>query len=63
VGGVLDAAKHHAVPFTAEEFEAADCVVLLTAHRDFVDEPLWDHAKLVVDTRNAVPDGPDVHRI
>src|SRR5204862_231069 len=42
-----------------------DClpVVLLTAHRDFIDRPLWDHARLIVDTRNAVPDGPGVHRI
>jgi UDP-N-acetyl-D-glucosamine dehydrogenase len=59
----LDDVEHHAVPFTAEEFEAADCVVLLTNHRDFIDDPLWDHAKLIVDTRNVVPDGPDVHRI
>jgi UDP-N-acetyl-D-glucosamine dehydrogenase len=60
---VLDDVEHHGVSFTPEEVEAADCVVLLTAHRDFVDEPLWDHARLVVDTRNVVPDGPGVHRI
>jgi hypothetical protein len=36
---------------------------MLTAHRDFVERPLWDHAKLIVDTRNVVPDAPGVHRI
>jgi hypothetical protein len=38
-------------------------VVLLTNHRDFVEEPLWDHAKVIVDTRNVVPDAPGVFRI
>src|SRR5918996_4257541 len=33
----LDDVEHHAVDFTAEEMEAADCVVLLTAHRDFLE--------------------------
>jgi UDP-N-acetyl-D-glucosamine dehydrogenase len=60
---VLDDVRHESVPFTAEEVEAADCVVLLTGHRDFDEQPLWDRAKLIVDTRNAVPDAPGVHRI
>jgi UDP-N-acetyl-D-glucosamine dehydrogenase len=59
----LDDVEYHSVPFSAEEFEAADCVVLLTNHRDFIEEPLWDHAKVIVDTRNVVPDAPGVHRI
>jgi UDP-N-acetyl-D-glucosamine dehydrogenase len=59
----LDEVEHHSVEFTAEEMDAADCVVLLTAHRDFLEEPLWEHARLIVDTRNAVPGGPGVHRI
>jgi UDP-N-acetyl-D-glucosamine dehydrogenase len=59
----LDDVEYHSVPFSAEEFEAADCVVLLTNHRDFVEEPLWDHAKVIVDTRNVVPDAPGVFRI
>jgi UDP-N-acetyl-D-glucosamine dehydrogenase len=59
----LDDVEHHAVPFTAEEVEAADCVVMLTAHRDFLEGPLWDHAQLIVDTRNVVPDSSGVHRI
>src|SRR6478752_7912066 len=62
-GVTLDEVDHFAVDFTPEEVEAADCVVLLTAHRDFLEQPLWDHAKLIVDTRNAVPAAPGVHRI
>jgi hypothetical protein len=34
--------------------------VLLTAHRQFLDAPLWEYARLVVDTRNVCPDGPNV---
>ena len=28
---------------------------MLTPHREFLQEPLWDDAKLIVDTRNVVP--------
>jgi UDP-N-acetyl-D-glucosamine dehydrogenase len=59
----LDGEPFTSVEWTAEEVEAADCVVLLTAHRRFGDEPLWDRARVVVDTRNAVPPGPNVHLI
>jgi UDP-N-acetyl-D-glucosamine dehydrogenase len=59
----LDEVEHHSVELTADEMEAADCVVLLTAHRDFLEQPLWEHARLIVDTRNAVPGAPGVHRI
>jgi UDP-N-acetyl-D-glucosamine dehydrogenase len=59
----LDDVEHHSVGFTVEELESADCVVVLTAHRDFLEEPLWDHARLIVDTRNVVPRAPGVHRI
>ena len=38
----------------------ADCVVLLTAHRQFLEQPLWEYARLIVDTRNVVPAGPNV---
>jgi UDP-N-acetyl-D-mannosaminuronate dehydrogenase len=43
------------VPWSVEEVADADCVVMLTAHREFVNRPLWEHARLVVDTRNVVP--------
>ena len=59
----LDGVRHRSVGWTREEVEAADCVVLLTNHRQFLDEPLWDAAARIVDSRNVVPDGPSVHRI
>jgi UDP-N-acetyl-D-glucosamine dehydrogenase len=51
----LDGRHHEAVPWSAGEVAGADCVVMLTAHREFVNRPLWEHARLVVDTRNVVP--------
>ena len=38
-------------------------VVLLTGHREFLETPRWDLAKLVVDTRNLVPAAEHVVRI
>jgi hypothetical protein len=38
-------------------------VVVLTPHTVFSERPLWDHARLIVDTRHSVPDGPTVHQI
>lgn len=43
------------VPCTSEELGLHDVVVLSTAHREFRDPSLYREAKLVVDTRNAVP--------
>jgi hypothetical protein len=35
-----------------------------TPHRDFLDEPHWRNAELIVDTRNVIPnDQPGVWRI
>ena len=59
----LDDALHSSVEWSAEEVEAADCVVMLTQHSVFLEQPLWDRAKLVVDTRNVAPGGPNVVRI
>ena len=59
----LDGVLHPSVEWTADEVARADCVVLLTPHRRFLEEPHWEHARLVVDSRNVVPDGPGVHRI
>jgi len=59
----FDGTNHVGVPFSEEEMAAADCVVVLTQHRAFLERPLWDRARLVVDTRNVVPDGPGVWRI
>ncbi len=55
--------RRFAREWSAEEVEAADCIVLLTAHTQFTDDALWDRARLIVDTRNVVPDGPAVWRI
>jgi UDP-N-acetyl-D-glucosamine dehydrogenase len=59
----LEGALHKSVDWTAEEVRAADCVVVLTQHREFLEQPLWDQARLVVDTRNVVPPGPRVYSI
>ncbi len=45
------------VPCTAEELGRYDVVVLSTAHREFRSTGLYERAALIVDTRNAVPDG------
>jgi len=52
-----------ATPWSPRELAGADCVVMLTPHREFLDATPWDLARLVVDTRNVVPDGPGVWRI
>lgn len=44
----------------ASVLQKADCVVLLTAHTLFRKTPLWQHAGLIVDTRNIVPKGDNV---
>ncbi|MCL4808967.1 MAG: nucleotide sugar dehydrogenase, partial [Thermoanaerobaculia bacterium] len=43
------------VPCTPEELGLHDVVVLSTAHREFREPSLYREAKLVIDTRNAVP--------
>jgi UDP-N-acetyl-D-glucosamine dehydrogenase len=59
----LDDTLHTSVEWSAEQVKEADCVVMLTAHRRFLEGPLWEHATLVVDTRNVVPLGPNVKLI
>ena len=59
----LDEHIHDSVPWDPEVVAAADCVVMLTPHREFLEEPLWDHARLIVDTRNVAPPGPHVWTI
>jgi UDP-N-acetyl-D-glucosamine dehydrogenase len=59
----LDGVSHETVEWSVPELERADCVVVLTQHRQFHEQPLWEHARLVVDARNVVPDGLNVHRI
>ena len=59
----LDGARHVGVEWSPQRVREADCVVLLTPHRKFLAEPLWDEASLVVDTRDVVPEAPNVHRL
>lgn len=59
----LDGVLHSSVAWSAERMAEADCVVLLTQHGQFLEQPLWDEARLIVDTRNVVPDGDNVKRI
>jgi UDP-N-acetyl-D-glucosamine dehydrogenase len=59
----LDGKRHASVGWSAEQVRDADCVVMLTAHRRFLEEPLWAHAQLIVDTRNVVPLAPNVKLI
>ena len=59
----LDGVLHSSVEWSAERVAGADCVVLLTQHVEFLEQPLWDRAALIVDTRNVVPDGDNVKRI
>jgi UDP-N-acetyl-D-glucosamine dehydrogenase len=59
----LDGVRHLSDDHSTERFQEADCVVVLTAHREFLQRPLWDRARLIVDTRNAVPDAANVRRI
>jgi UDP-N-acetyl-D-glucosamine dehydrogenase len=59
----LDGVRHESVPWAEECVREAECVVMLTQHRQFLERPLWEHARLIVDTRNVVPAGPNVRRI
>jgi UDP-N-acetyl-D-glucosamine dehydrogenase len=59
----LDGREHRSVQWCAEEVAAADCVVMLTPHSHFLEHPLWEHAELIVDTRNVVPVAENVWQI
>lgn len=59
----LGESVHESVEWSADEVETADCVVMLTPHKHFLDERHWEQAKLVVDTRNVIPAAPHVWRI
>jgi UDP-N-acetyl-D-glucosamine dehydrogenase len=59
----LDGTRHAGVEWSPARVREADCVVLLTPHREFLSEPLWDEASLIVDTRDVVPEAPNVHRL
>jgi len=51
------------VPLHAEELGNYDCVVLVTAHREFDYQLVAAHARLIYDTRNAFGNHPNVWRL
>jgi len=59
----LEGTLHSTVEWTAEAVAEADCVIMLAGHREFMDEPHWRDARLLVDTRNVADDGPGVWKI
>ncbi|MDP8910937.1 MAG: nucleotide sugar dehydrogenase [Actinomycetota bacterium] len=59
----LDGVRHETVEWSESQVAAADCVVMLTQHREFLERPLWEHGRMIVDTRNVVPPGPNVRLI
>jgi UDP-N-acetyl-D-glucosamine dehydrogenase len=59
----LDGVHHTTVELSGDLLAEADCVVMLTPHVAFLAPALWERPRLVVDTRNVVPDGPHVRRI
>ena len=44
------------VPLTAESLAGYDCVLVATDHAAYDWQMVADHAKLIVDTRNALKD-------
>jgi UDP-N-acetyl-D-glucosamine dehydrogenase len=56
----LEGVRHASVEWSRDAVREADCVVVLTPHRQFLDEPHWQDAELIVDTRNVVPRAPNV---
>ena len=59
----LEGTHYESMPWGEEAAEWADCLVVLTPHRQFRDSPVFDRATLVVDTRNIVPPAPHVRSI
>ncbi len=55
--------QRSSVPLTAESLGSYDCVLIATHHRAYDWQLIADHAKLIVDTRNALRDikGPRNH--
>src|SRR5207248_9303765 len=60
---VIERKLYRSVAWRRDEVRTADCVVVLTPHRQFLQEPLWREASCVVDTRNVVAPGPGVRSI
>jgi UDP-N-acetyl-D-glucosamine dehydrogenase len=59
----LDGLRHTSVEWSADAVNDSDCVVVLTPHRRFLEEPHWEHADVIVDTRNVIAQRPRLWRI
>jgi UDP-N-acetyl-D-glucosamine dehydrogenase len=60
----LDDETYGSVDWSADEVGQADLVVMLTPHRQFMEDPYWRDAAVIVDTRNVIPaEQPNVWRI
>jgi len=59
----LDDRVHVSVASSAECVEEADCVVMLTPHREFLAYDSWEKARMVVDTRNVIARAANVRII
>ncbi|MBN2466259.1 hypothetical protein JXD38_11615, partial [candidate division WOR-3 bacterium] len=46
--------KFKSVPLTAKALRAADCVVILTDHKCFDYDFIFEHSSLILDARNAI---------
>ncbi|MEZ0333447.1 MAG: UDP binding domain-containing protein, partial [Gemmatimonadales bacterium] len=47
--------EHRSVPLTQQSVAAADCIMIVTDHSAFDYSMVARHARVVVDTRNAMP--------
>lgn len=59
----LNGYRHASLAWSEATVRDADCVVMLTPHREFLSAPHWQQAPVVVDTRNVIPDRPMLWRI
>jgi UDP-N-acetyl-D-glucosamine dehydrogenase len=52
---VIEDTIYESVTWEPRQVAEADLVVMLTPHREFLEQPLWRDATLIVDTRNVIP--------
>ncbi|UCG31143.1 MAG: nucleotide sugar dehydrogenase [candidate division WOR-3 bacterium] len=55
--------KMKSVKLTLREIKKYDAIVILTDHSAFDYEFITKNARLIVDTRNSVPDGPRIYKL
>lgn len=60
---MLGSRRKRSIRLTARTLKSYDIVVILTDHAAYDREFIVRHARLIVDTRNAVDDGPRVHKL